>query len=260
MKKYFKSIAISLLVLSTVLHTKSAKAQILKNDPFPSKQGHLVSAQFQVTSPAGDLADRFGVNQSIGIDWKFKTKTNLTFGIEYNWMFGNNVKELVMLDSLIGNSGEIIDKDGVFSVIRINQRGHNGFIKVGKIFPLGANKNSGILVDLGFGFLVHKMDVMAPPATVPQLNGEYAKGYDRLTGGWATKQFVGYQHLAPNRRANFIIGFDFIQAYTSSLRNYNFDTREVDDKKRLDLVSSFKIGITLPIYTKKAGEEEYFFD
>jgi hypothetical protein len=260
MKIKLKTISSFLFALSLFMAPKFVQAQIIKNNPFQEKQGHLVSAQFQVTAPGGDLGKRFGVNQSIGVDWRYKTKNNITFGLEYNWMFGNNVKELVMLDSLIGPSGEIIDKDGKFSVIRITQKGHNGFIKVGKIFPLNANKNSGIVVDLGIGFLVHKFDVMAPEATVPQLNGEYAKGYDRLTGGWAMKQFIGYQHLAPNRRANFIVGFDFVQASTQNLRNYNYDTRENETARRLDLVSSFRIGITLPIYTKKAGDEEYYFD
>lgn len=260
MKMIFDRIACICVVLLAISWGNSSQAQILSSNPFPARQGHLVSAQFQLTFPGADLADRFGQNQSIGVDWRYKTKSNFTFGLEYNWMYGSNVKELVMLDSMIGESGEVIDKDGVFSVIRINQRGHNGFIKVGKIVPLGVNKNSGLFFELGAGVLYHKIDVMAPEATVPQLNGEYAKGYDRLTGGWAFKQFIGYQNLAPNRRANFIIGFDFMQARTESLRPYNFDTREADTKQRLDLIYAIKLGITLPVYTKKVEDEEFYFD
>lgn len=241
--------------------TGKSQGQILSSNPFPAKQGSLFSAGFGLTFPSGDLANRFGMNQSIEAAYKYKTLSNWTFGVQYNWLFGNNVKELTMLDSLIGASGEIIDKDGVFSVLRISQRGHMGFVTAGKILPFkSVNKNSGLYLEAGIGALIHKIDIMAPPATVPQLNGEYAKGYDRLTGGWAFKQFIGYQNLSPDRRTNFIAGVEFIQSPSNSLRAYQFDLMGQDLNDRLDLITQLKIAIILPVYTKKAGDEEYFFD
>lgn len=236
-------------------------AQLFNPNPFPLKKGHLFTANFGYTIPQADLADRFGNNQALGLTWRYKTGSNVTFGLEYNWLYGKNVNELTMLDSMIGESGEIIDKDGVFSVVRINQRGHSGFVTAGKLFPFNSpNKNSGLFLQAGFGLVVHKIDIMAPSATVPQLNGEYAKGYDRLTGGYAFKQFIGYQNLSPDKRTNFLIGIDFMQARTSSLRNFDFDTRMRNDQNRLDLMISLRIGLTLPIYTKNSDEDEYFFD
>jgi hypothetical protein len=235
---------------------------------FPKKQGFLLDVQYGIQTPKGDMADRFGnddtrfsFNSTLNFGARYKFESGWTAGIQYKWMFGNQVKEVNMFDSILGSTGEIIDKDGLFSVIRLNQRGHTLTMNGGRLFPiLRNNKNSGILVDVGFGFMLHRIDIFASSLTVPQVTDDYEKGYDRLTGGMALTQFIGYQHLDPKKRINFQAGFTFQQAFTQSMRSIDFDTRTYNDKKRTDLLNGFRIGIVLPVYTKKLSEEEFFID
>lgn len=239
--------------------TPGAEAQT--KSVFAKKQGYLFDIQYNIQTPKGDLEDRFGWNSAIGIGARYKFESGWTFGTQYQWMFGNQVKELNMFDSILGPSGEIIDKDGLFSVIRLNQRGHTLTANGGKLFPLlKRNKNSGIYVEAGVGFMLHRIDIFASTLSVPQVTGDYEKGYDRLTGGLAFNQFIGYQHLDPKKRVNVQVGFSFQQAFTKSLRTVDFDTRTYNDAKRTDLLNGFRIGIMVPVYTKKLDEEEFFID
>jgi len=239
----------------------SGVVQAQQKTVFPKKQGYLFDVQYGVQSPKGDLAERFGWNSTLNFGARYKFESGWTAGFKYNWMFGNNVNETGMFDSILGPTGEIIDKDGRFSVIRLNQRGHTLTMNGGRLFPiLKNNKNSGILVDVGFGFMLHRIDIFASSLTVPQITEDYEKGYDRLTGGLAINQFIGYQHLDPKKRLNFQIGFSFQQAFTQSMRSIDFDTRTYNPKKRTDMLQGIRIGIMLPVYTKKLSEEEFFID
>ncbi|MFT5724191.1 MAG: hypothetical protein ACI9JN_001308 [Bacteroidia bacterium] len=228
---------------------------------FQAKQGYLFDVQYGMQSPKGDLVDRFGRNSTLGFGVRYKFEKGWTLGVKYNWMFGNKVKEANMFDSIFGATGEIIDKDGLFSEIRLNQRGHTFTLNGGRLFPiLKTNKNSGILIDFGFGFMLHRIDIFASSLTVPQITEDYEKGYDRLTGGMAFTQFIGYQHLDPKKRLNFQIGFSFQQAFTQSMRTIDFDTRKYNPAKRTDLLQGLRIGLMLPVYTKRLSEEEFFID
>ena len=44
------------------------------------------------------------------------------------------------------------------------------------------------------------------------------------------------------------------------MRTIDFDTRTYNPLKRTDLLQGVRIGIILPVYTKKLSEEEYFID
>lgn len=209
------------------------------------------------------MADRFGWNSGIGVDCKFKFEKGWMIGGSYSWGFGRNIQPAAqdIFDSLTGPSGEIIDQDGLYSVIRLNERVHCMAIEGGRLFPVSKlNKNSGILIQVGVGAMYHRIDVYASTAKVPQVTGDYEKGYDRLSGGLMFNQFIGYQHLDPKKQINFNIGFMAQQAFTSSLRTTQFDIREHDNTERTDLLNGLRVGITLPIYTKRPEEEQYFTD
>lgn len=252
---------ITILAIAFFCMLGIAQAQLLKYRPFESKQGFLITPTYGYQKPEGDLAKRFGNSSSIGLDVRYKTESNWLFGFEYNWMFSRNVLETGMFDTIIGSTGQIIDQDGLFSVYRFNERGHTFFLKGGHIIPFNkVNKNSGILVEAGFGFMAHKIDIFSSTVKIPQLAADYLKGYDRFTGGWAAKQFLGYQNLDPKKRINFYIGMEAIEGWTHSLRSYDFDTRMKDTRKRFDMVWGLKLGVSIPIYTKDPNEEEFFTD
>lgn len=228
--------------------------------PFEAKRGFFVTVEYGYHLPGMDMKERFGGNSTIGFDADFKYENNWTYGFGYHWMFGRNVNDRDMFEELIGWEGQIIDQDGMFSVIRFNQRGHMLDAHGGKIFPIGKNKNSGIVINAGLGMLWHRIDIQASTAKVPQITGDYEKGYDRLTGGLALNQFIGYQFLDPKKQVNFRIGFSATQAFTKSMRSYDFDIMGYRDGKRLDLLTGFKAGLIIPVYTKDPDEEQFFTD
>lgn len=253
-----KIVRILLLALFSFFWMESS-AQ--KKTTFEPKQGYLIDIQYSIQQPKADLADRFGWNSAIGVGGRFKFESGWVVGVQYHWMFGNQVKEVTMFDSILGSTGEIIDKDGLFSVVRLNERGHVMTFGGGRLFPLTkSNRNSGIYIEGGFGFMLHRIDIFASTLNVPQITGDYEKGYDRLCGGAAFSEFIGYQHLDPKKRVNVQLGFSFTQAFTKSMRTVDFDTRVYNDTKRLDMLQGLRIGISLPLYTKRLDEEEFFID
>lgn len=227
-----------------LLYTFQAKTQET-GDP-----GLLIGMSYAYQLPGGDLSDRFGPNFNAGLSSEFILgKRTLFFGLEGNYLFGNEVRSNV-LAPLQTPEGFIIANDKSYSNIVLRERGIYAGGYVGKIFGLLAdNPRSGIRVSLGMGVLQHKIRIQDDPfRPVAALTGDYKKGYDRLTNGLTLKQFIGYQHLDPNMRLNFFAGFEFTQGFTKNRRDFDFDTRMKDDTNRLDLLWGFRVGWVLPFY------------
>lgn len=110
---------------------------------------------------------------------------------------------------------------------------------------------------LGAGFLEHKIRIDVDKDDVPELSGDYLKGYDRLTNGLALTEFIGYMHCGNNRLINFIFGFELTQAFTQNRRDFNFDQMKKDDNKRLDLLYGIKLGWFFPLYRHAATSYYY---
>lgn len=226
-----------------------------------NNQGNLVGINFNYMfhSPAGDLADRFGLFSDVGIGLDYMlNKSNIIFGIEGRFMFGSSVKE--ELFSTIAPDGFFIGNTRSVADVQLRMRGFYMGGYLGKLFPvLSNNKRSGIRATVGVGLLQHKIRIQQDPESfVAQIANEYAEGYDRLSNGLALNQFIGYQHLSINRLINLFAGVEFYQAFTQSRRNFNFDERRRDDQSRLDLSIGFKFGLTLPFYINDNPEEIYY--
>ena len=208
--------------------------------------------------PAGDLADRFGLNFNAGASVDYLSKKNYIIGIEGGFLFGNKVKEKVL--SNITSDDNIIGNNMTLANYALRERGLYFNALVGKLFPLpGKNKRSGIRTTINIGFLQHKIRLQQDPdSKVFQFEGEYQEGYDRLSNGLAITEFIGYQHLSNNRGFNFFFGFEFTQAFTQNRRNYNFNEMRKDDTKRKDLLLGLKIGWTLPFYIGEEADEIFY--
>lgn len=249
--------ALCFLILSV-----AANAQVINPEKvFESKQGYLFDLGYSMHAPLKDMADRFGNNSALGLGINYKFKNQWTVGVQYQWLFGQAVKETNMLDSISGNDGNILDQNGNIAVIRFFERGHTGYIQAGRLFPLGEiNRNSGVLVQAGVGFMLHKVYIYSSKTTVPQLSEEYKKGYDRLAAGYSFRQFIGYQNIDPKKRLNFIAGIEFQQGFTTAQRSFDYDRRMKDTRNRVDILIGPKIALVLPVLTKKKNDEEFFTD
>lgn len=248
------------IVLLTIPYFTVAQ-QAQNKAVFEPQQGFLMDMSFGLHRPYGDMAERFGMNSSLGPGINYKTKSNWIFGLNYQWLFGQNVLETNMLDSIAGPDGHILDEQGTIAVIRFFERGHAGYAQVARLFPVNpANKNSGIFIQAGVGFMMHRVYIFSSTTTVPQLSDEMKKGYDRKAAGVSFKQFFGYQHLDPAKRINILAGIEIQEGLTQPMRSFDYDRRKAETERRLDILVAPKIGIILPVYTKKRSDEEFFTD
>jgi hypothetical protein len=216
------------------------------------------SYAFQI--PGGDLLYRFGTNSNTGIALNYKTGKNCFYGLQWTYLFGKDLKGNDPLDSIETSSGFVIDKEGKFADIREFERGFTLGISAGKIFNgfASPNKNSGFMLTGGIGYLQHKIKIYDNGARAPQINKQTLKGYDRLTSGIMTTEFVGYYYLSRNRYVNFYGGFEFNQGFTKSRRSWDYSLMMADTEHRIDLLSGVRVGWILPLYKTPAKKTFYY--
>ena len=219
----------------------------------------IISFHFSFQIPGNDLAKRFGSNSNVGGSFMIKNKNNWLFGADYNFLFGNIIKEDTILKMISTKAGSIIGGDGIFASVNQFERGFYADLKLGKIFSFKKpNPNSGVLVTGSVGFLEHKVRTEVTDNTAPQLMGDYKKGYDRLTNGVGISEFIGYLYLGNNRLTSFYAGFEFIQSWTRSKRKWDFDRMGADNSKRFDTLYGIKVGWIIPLY-KRASKTGYYY-
>ena len=217
-----------------------------------------ITLSYAYQLPNGDLGEQFGANNNLGFSASVKFKSNYSLGLEGSFIFGNKVTDRSMLSNLTTSNGVIVNQDGEPAKILLFERGYTVMAFAGKVIPIaGPNPNSGILLKLGGGYMRHKVLIESQNDVVPALEGEYLKGYDRLTAGPAAMFFVGYQHLGNNRFINFLVGFELNIGFTESLRPYNFDTGRADKSAHYDGLNGLRFGWTLPIY-KARDDRQYY--
>ncbi len=229
--------------------------------PANTDKALLLHITYAFQTPGGDLKDRYGYNFDVGggLEW-MTAKSNWIFGLDGGYLFGSTVKTDV-LAGLRTPEGYIIGNDRAYADIQLRERGFHSTLLVGKLFSLSeVNKRSGIRATIGGGFIQHSIRIQDDPSrSVPQLSKEYKKGYDRLTNGVLLTQFIGYQYLGADRRANFFAGIECSQGFTQSRRDFNFDTRSSDTAKRLDLLFGIRVGWTLPFYLNSNPDSIYYY-
>ena len=226
-----------------------------------TNQGFLFSPHYAYHIPGSDLKSRFTNFSAIGLGVDYKFKNNFMIGLDYDWMFSNKINEVGTFSEITSTSEQIIDKNGDFSVIQLNMKGHLSTVNFSYLLNLVKDEpNSGLVVTLGSGLMLHRIDIISSQVTIPQLNGEYEKGYDKLTYGLATKQFVGYQYSVQKNKYRFRVGVEFNQGFTQGRRTWDFNANASGLDKRFDTTTAFKFGIIVPVYTKDADDEEFFID
>ena len=219
----------------------------------------LIYGTFGFNMLGGDIAEMYGPSSTIGAGAGYKSKKNIYFGVEYNYLFGGKVQngDEIIAD-ILTSDGQIIGQSGEYAIFQYYQRGHIIWAQVGKIFPVWShNPNSGLMVKLGVGFTQHRMDVSVQENTALQLKDDYKLGYDRLTRGIGLNQAIGYMFIGSSRIWNFYGGLDFSQSWSKNVRDVNFDTRVKDDTQHLDLYFGFKIAWVIPIYRSAPADFYY---
>lgn len=220
-----------------------------------------ISVNYSYQIPGGDIATRYGNNSTIGSSFIIKFKSNWLLGVDVHYMFGGDLKHEAssVFDSILTKDGNIINKEGTYATYLLSERGLYAGGKVGRLFVIDKSKpNSGILITLAGGLLQHKIRIENDNSDAPQILGDKKKGYDKLTNGFAANEFIGYIYFGKKKIVNFVVGFDFYQAWTQSRRDYDFNTMSRDTKKRHDYLYSIKVGWFIP-FSKKMPKDYYFY-
>jgi hypothetical protein len=237
------------------------KAYAQFNPKDSSINAPMIGLSYAFQLPEGDLKDRFGFNSSTGVHFLNKTKNNWIWGADWTFTFSpqSQVKESISLfDSINTSNGNVVDANGEYATLLFYERGWTSSIKFGKLFPVfGQNKNSGICLITGLGYMQHRIRIEDKFNRTPQLTKDYRKGYDRLSSGLMISQFVGYLFLGNNRLLNFFAGFEVMAGFTKNRRSFNFDTMEQDTRQRLDIYFGPRLGFIIPLY--KRMPDEYYF-
>jgi len=247
-----------IFLLLFVFSTWSLQAQVNANDSVVA--AFIPSFSYAFQFPGGDVADQYGNNSTIGGSLMYKTRKNILLSLDANFIFGGNVKNAdSILWMVLTDHGFIIDGNGVYALYSMYERGYSINFRIGKILRLlSVNPNSGVMLTGGVGFLLHRMKLDVQHETAPQISGDYGKGYDRLTSGFALNEFVGYFFMGKSRILNFYAGFEFYQAFTKSRRDYIFDLMRRDDSNHHDFFYGFKIGWMIPVYDR-APDKYYYY-
>jgi hypothetical protein len=220
----------------------------------------LITPYYSPLFPVGELSNRFGFSNNIGMNISFKVKGNWLIGIEGDYLFGSHVKENPIAPILTHSTFQLIGSDGTLGDIPILLSGFEVGFRVGKLIPLSRkHSNSGIEVSLAPGFIQHKIWINNNANNFPQLDKTYKEGYDRLTNGPIVGFALGYQYLERKRFLSLYVGLDFAMGFTEERRNWNFDLMSADKHQRLDMLIGLRFAWIIPVFTNSKSRETYYY-
>lgn len=268
-----KRLSAWVLFLGLALATACCPAQVSIADSAISLG--MITAGYGGYMPGGDLARRFGLQHTFGMDVGFKHRSNFYFTVGATYLFGDKVKEQDMLDGLAFfhqwpttdgrtyvNYG-FIDENGNPHQPTFSERGFTGSLRFGKIFPAlhigkNSNPNTGFFLETGVQFLHHKIHIKFPSEALPLAQPDFLAGYDRLTNGFGPVLSAGYRFFGNRRYVCFMLAVDAGLHFTRNRRGFNWDTNEFDTEVRQDAILGIRAHWVVPFY-RIAPERFYYY-
>jgi len=250
-----------LLLITLLMSALSFNGMTQRNVADSTIATPWISIQYGLNWTAGDMLERHGFFNHIGMLAGYKTSRNWIYGVEGSYMFGGDVRASGLFDHLVDSKGNITDQNGDIANVRVYSRGMTVNGSVGKILPvLNPNPNSGIYLSFGAGFIAHKLRIETQDHVVPQLELEYRKGYDRLTQGINLSQFVGYAFMANQGFLNFYGGFYVQEGFTKNMREIFFDqpNTQVPTDMMIDIQYGIRLAWLVPVYKRKP--KDFYFN
>lgn len=214
-----------LTLLGVSLQMVAQQPKDIMKEPIPVV---MFQATYAFHIPGFDTKVNYGVSNTIGGSFVYKTESNWLLTANANFVFGKNIKEdriTFFGEGITTQHGEITGGGGDYTMFSINQRGFHVQLEAGKLFPLGPNPNSGIFVQAGLGYLRNRShidfdrDMYSTPYVVYK---DYEYGYDRMRGGPAFHIETGYLYLSDTRLLNFSVSLEATYVRSRHLRDYDF--------------------------------------
>ncbi|MBO4645995.1 MAG: hypothetical protein J5642_05720 [Bacteroidales bacterium] len=233
-----------------------------------STQMIWASAGLSWQFPFGTLRNTFKMNAQVHANLTYKTASNWTFDLGFAYMFGAKVRDQAAVlgsDMLIPTSSGylLIDGNGGEATIYFEGRYWSTGLGIGKIIPLDKWKNSGLWLKLSGSYFSHKVNIRVGGSNekdiVPQLAGDYRKGYDQRAGGFCFSQFVGYVFMRKVRVRSFYAGVEISEIWSKSNRNYQFLLMGPDTSKKFSVLVGIKAGWIIPLFEKRKIQTLYMY-
>lgn len=230
-----------------------------QSDDDRSFQATTFNISYGTHLPFADMATDYNVNLGIGGGIQYISKSRWILGAEGFFVFGGE-PNVDVLANLRTETGEIISDEKTYGVVFMEQRGFYIGLTAGKIIPLTPQQTkSGLRVTLSTGLFQHFIKIEDRTGGIPQLAGDYIKGYDRLTNGLALTEFVGYQFFGKKGLINFYAGIESTQGFTQNRRSWDFLTQSALEEPRLDVLLGFRVGWVLPIVHDAIDADDIFY-
>lgn len=225
-----------------------------------SKRAWLIGFGLSSNIPTGPWTESFRENFSLSTSVGRKFSNNYIISGELSYLFGGEVDNRnEILDNLLTNNSELLNGNGSYAQININQRGTYFNLQVEKLFFSPAkNENSGWSIGAGAGYAWHWLNIDNVGNDSPQLIDDYTAGYDRMSRGFTAVQSIGYLYLSGSKLINLKLSFEINQIWSQDLRKYNYPTGILNDEVNLNLLYSFKLKWYLPIYLGGKTDEYYY--
>lgn len=255
--KNVAAIIVGFMCLTLALNAQYKSTAKNVKDSIISVASIEVSYAFQL--PGGDLAKRYNANSNLGGGFTYKTSKNWLWGINGQFIFGSSIKEDSLLSHISTSAGAIITAGGTYGEVYTYERGYVLGATIGKLIPLGkTNRNTGLMISLGGGFINHKIRIEVGNNNVYPLMDDYKKGYDRKTNGPCATGFIGYRYMGNKKLVNFYAGFDFLLGFTKERRPWNFDQAAPPSQAlRNDMLYGIRVGWMLPLYRRDTNVYYY---
>ena len=107
-----------IITLSILFSISSNSLQAQRNLADSAIGTTWLGIQYSGGFTAGELADRFGYLNHVGIFAGYKDKKNWVYGLEGNFMFGDSVALTGLFDHLTDSKGNITDINGDIATVR----------------------------------------------------------------------------------------------------------------------------------------------
>jgi hypothetical protein len=225
-----------------------------KNNLSDDASAVLIHINYGAQLPKMNLTTRFGANFVAGGGIEFLSQKNWIFGAESLFLFGETVKEDVLV-GLKTAKGDIIGNDKSLADVVLRERGNFFGGYFGKRLPFQPKSAHAIRLTVGGGWLQHYIRIQDNSQSVAQLSGEYIKGYDRFSGGATLSQSIGYQYFNRNRRLSFYIGMDAFEGFTRSLRAFDFLEKRLLTEQRTDILLGLRAALMIVLFENTKSDE-----
>ena len=228
-------------------------------DDYRQENFIAVGFSYGIDIPFGELADRFGSNfrATVSVDL-FNAEKKLLWGLEGGILFGDNVREDVIAPLRLDN-GRIIGNNGQLADVFLRERGTFLGLYASKVL-LAAKENphAGLALGLGVGLLQHNIRIQDELRNASHFSGDYDKGYDRNTLGPYIKQVLKYQNIGKKKTVNYELALTITEGFTKNTRSINFDTKLLDNDRRLDILVGLSAKWFIPIIDLRETNEIFY--